>query len=133
MCGICKSMLAAEHTEQPGAELCPVCKRFPLDVDAPLDLSQWDYVDPDFKDAAEADELPPPELMGLASEQALESSENWKPEDLDEELPEDIYDEEEERVRTCYHCYQADSELAEVCPVCGDSYLPPALRQPHRA
>ena len=133
MCGICKSMLAAEHTEQPGAELCPVCKRFPLDVDAPLDLSQWDYVDPNFKDALEADELPPPELMGPASEQALETSKNWNPEDLDEELPEDIYDEEEERVRTCYHCYQADSELAEVCPVCGDSYLPPALRQPHKA
>ena len=134
MCEICKSMLAAEHTEQqPGAELCPVCKRFPLEVDAPLDLSQWDYVDPDFKEAIEADELPPPELMGPAPEQAVESLEDWKPGDPDEELPEDVYDEEEEQVRTCYHCYQADSEQAERCPVCGDSYLPPALRQPHKA
>jgi len=133
MCGICKSMLAAEHTEQPGAELCPVCRRFPMDVDVPLDLSQWDYVDPDFKEAVEADELPPPELMEAAPQQGMESSEDWNPEDLDEELPEDVYDEEEEAVRTCYHCYQADSEAAELCPVCGDSYLPPALRQPHKA
>jgi hypothetical protein len=133
MCGICKSMLAAEHTEQPGAELCPVCKRFPLDADAPLDLSQWDYIDPDFKNAFESDEFPPPEFENPLPVQAMESSENWKPEDMDEELPADVFDEEEEHVRTCYHCYQADSELAEVCPVCGDSYLPPALRQPHMA
>lgn len=134
MCGICKSMLAAEHTEQqPGAELCPVCKRFPLDVDAPLDLSQWDYVDPDFKHAIEADDLPPPEFEHPLPVQAMQSSEARKLDGPDEELPEDVYDEEEELVRTCYHCYQADSELAELCPVCGDSYLPPALRQPHRA
>ena len=118
-------MLAAEHTEQPGAELCPVCRRFPLDVDAPLDLSQWDYVDPDFKAAVESDTLPPPEFENSVPEQALESPENM--------VPEDVYDEEEEHVRTCYHCYQADSGLAELCPVCGDSYLPPALRQPHKA
>ena len=126
-------MLAAEHTEQLGVELCPKCRRFPLDVDAPLDLSQWDYVDPDFKDAVEAGELPPPEFENSTPDQAAESSENWNPEDLDEELPDDVYDEEEEPVRTCYHCYQATSELAELCPVCGDSYLPPELRQPHRA
>ena len=125
MCEICKSMLAAEHVEQPGAELCPVCRRFPLDADAPLDLSQWDYVDPEFKDALESDELQPPPLMDSMPEEAVESS--------DDLLPEDVYDEEEEHVRTCYHCYQADSEQAELCPVCGDSYLPPALRQPHSA
>ena len=118
-------MLAAEHAEQPGAELCPVCRRFPLDADAPLDLSQWDYVDPEFKDALESDELQPPPLMDSVPEEAVESS--------DDLLPEDVYDEEEEHVRTCYHCYQADSEQAELCPVCGDSYLPPALRQPHSA
>lgn len=133
MCEICKSMLAAEHTTHPGVELCPKCRRFPLDVDAPLDLSQWDCVDPEFKGAMEAGALPPPELMEPLPERALESAENWNPGDLDEELPEDVYDEEEEPVRTCYHCYQADSEMAELCPVCGDTYLPPALRQPHRA
>jgi hypothetical protein len=126
-------MLAAEHTEQPGAELCPVCKRFPLDVDAPLDLSQRENVDPDFRNAVETAELPPPDFENSVPEQGAEGSEDWNPEGLDEELPEDVYDEEEEHVRTCYHCYQADSELAELCPVCGDSYLPPALRQPHRA
>ena len=125
MCDICKSMLAAEHTDQPGAELCPVCRRFPLDVDAPLDLSQWDYVDPDFKEAFESDSLPPPEFEDLTPEQELKGSED--------PIPEDAYDEEEEHVRTCYHCYQAESEQAELCPVCGDSYLPPSLRQPHRA
>ncbi len=125
MCDICKSMLAAEHTEQPGAELCLVCRRFPLDADAPLDLSQWDYVDPDFKDGVESETLPPPEFENSMSEQALEG-----PEDP---IPEDVYDEEEEQVRICYHCYQAESEQAELCPVCGDTYLPPQLRQPHRA
>ena len=125
MCEICKSMLAAEHTEQPGTELCPVCRRFPLDVDAPLDLSQWDYVDPDFKDAFESNALEPPPKMGSTPEEAPESSED--------PIPEDVYDEEEEHVRTCYHCYQADSELAELCPVCGDSYLPRSQRTPHTA
>jgi hypothetical protein len=133
MCEICKSMLAAEHTEQPGAELCPQCRRFPLDADAPLDLSQWDYVDPDFKDAVESDALPPPEFENSVREQAAADSGDWNPEDPGEEIPEDVFDEEEEPVRTCYHCYQADSEQAEICPVCGDSYLPPALRQPHKA
>ncbi len=126
-------MLAAEHTEQPGAELCPQCRRFPLDVDAPLDLSQWDYVEPDFKDALESDNLASPAFTEPLPGPALKSLENLEPENLDEEIPEDAYDEIEERVRTCYHCYQAESELAERCPVCGDSYLPPALREPHRA
>ncbi|HXH49335.1 MAG TPA: hypothetical protein VNM47_08320 [Terriglobia bacterium] len=127
MCEICKSMLAAEHTEQQpsGVELCPVCRRFPLDVDVPLDLSQWDYVDPDFKNAVESNALEPPPMMDSMPVESLESSEDL--------LPEDVYDEEEEHVRTCYHCYQADSEQAELCPVCGDSYLPPSLRQPHKA
>jgi len=118
-------MLAAEHTEQPGAELCPVCRRFPLDADAPLDLSQWDYVDPDFQDAVESNALETAPILDSMPEEALESSESL--------LPEETCDEAEERVRTCYHCYQADSELAELCPVCGDSYLPPSLRQPYRA
>jgi len=128
MCEICKSMLAAEHTEQPGAELCPVCHRFPLEVDAPLDLSQWDYVDPAFRDAVEHNALEDAPLADSIPEESLESSESL--------LPEEAWDEDEEEaepVRTCYHCYQADSEPAELCPVCGDSYLPPALRQPHKA
>jgi hypothetical protein len=125
MCEICKSMLAAEHTEQPGAELCPMCHRFPLDVDAPLDLSQWDYVDPDFKDAIKSNALEPPPLMDSMPEEAKGGSEDL--------LPEDVYDDEEEPVRTCYHCYQAESEQAELCPVCGDSYLSPHLRSPHQA
>lgn len=127
MCEICKSMLAAEHTEQPGAELCPVCHRFPLEVDAPLDLSQWDYIDPAFRDAVERNALDDAPLPDSMPEEALESSEILLPEEAYDE------DEEEEPVRTCYHCYQADSEQAELCPVCGDSYLPPALRQPHKA
>jgi len=121
-------MLAAEHTEQPGAELCPVCHRFPLEVDAPLDLSQWDYVDPAFRDAVEHNALEDAPLADSIPEESLESSESL--------LPEEAWDEDEEEaepVRTCYHCYQADSEPAELCPVCGDSYLPPALRQPHKA
>lgn len=125
MCEICKSMLAAEHTEQPGAEMCPLCHRFPLDADAPLDLGQWDYVDPDFKDAVESSVLPAPAFENSMPGEAVEDSEDL--------LPEDVLDEEEEPVRSCYHCYQAESEQAEHCPVCGDSYLPAALRQPHRA
>ena len=120
MCEICRSTLAAEHTEQPGAELCPVCHRFPLDVDAPLDLSQWDYVDPDFQNAVESNALETAPIVVPVPEEALDSSES-------------LAQEEEEPVRTCYHCYQADSEPAELCPVCGDSYLPPSLRQPHKA
>jgi hypothetical protein len=124
VCEICSSMLAAEHTEQPGAELCPKCRRFPLDAEVPLDLSQWDYVAPDLRDEGESLEVATPEFVDSSSEQPLESSEG---EEADEEW------EEEEHVRTCYHCYQSDSGLGELCPVCGDSYLPPPLRQPHRA
>lgn len=133
MCEICKSMLAVEHTEQPGAELCPVCRRFPLDVDAPLDLSQWDYVDPAFQEAVESGTLETPAAFDSLPEQPLESSGDPIPEDFDQEIADLMDDETEEHVRTCYHCYQADSELAELCPVCGDSYLPPHLRQPHKA
>jgi hypothetical protein len=125
MCDICRSMLVAEHTERPGADLCPKCRRFPLDVEAPLDLSQWDYVEPDFRDAVESDTLAPPEFTEPMPEQELESSEDQISEEGDEEI--------EEAVRTCYHCYQADSELAELCLVWGDSYLPPSQRQPHKA
>ena len=128
MCEICKSMLAAEHTEQPGAELCPVCHRFPLDVDAPLDMSQWDFVDPAFQDAVESGALDAAPIEDLIPEQAQENPEALPPEETwDEEY------EEEEPVRTCYHCFMADSEAVELCPVCGDSYVPPALRQPHKA
>jgi hypothetical protein len=48
-------------------------------------------------------------------------------------IPEETGEEPEEHVRTCYHCYQIDSGLAEPCPVCGDSYLPPPMRKPHYA
>jgi hypothetical protein len=125
MCDICSSMLAAEHTEQLGAELCPKCRRFPLDVEMPLDLSQWDYVAPELQDAAEP--LAPATLgfPDSTPEQSLDAPETPVPEEADEEA--------EEHVRTCYHCYQGDSGLAELCPVCGDSYLPPSLRKPHRA
>jgi hypothetical protein len=130
MCEICGSMLAAEHAEQPGAELCPKCRRFPLDAEAPLDLSQWDYVSPDLQNAAAALAPPTPGFVDSMAEQAredpLEDPEGPFEEETDEE-------ETEEHVRTCYHCYQRDSGLAELCPVCGDSYLPPALRQPHLA
>lgn len=126
-------MLAAEHIEQPGTELCPHCRRFPLEVDAPLDPGQWDYVAPDFKDAVESSALAPPAFTDPMPDLPRESSEDHVPEDFDEELAEDLDEEPEEHVRTCFHCYQADSELGELCPVCGDSYLPPSLRQPHRA
>jgi hypothetical protein len=125
MCEVCSSMLAAEHTEQPGTELCPKCRRFPLDAEAPLDLSQWDYVAPDLRDEVESLEATTPDFAGSSSEQPLESPEELVAEEADEEA--------EEHVRTCYHCYQSDSGLGELCPVCGDSYLPPSLRKPHRA
>ena len=118
-------MLAAEHTEQPGAELCPKCRRFPLDAEMPLDLSQWDYVAPDLQNAAEGLSLETPSSDDSMPEEALESLEHSSLEETGEET--------EEPVQTCYHCYQADSGLAELCPVCGDSYLPPPLRKPHRA
>jgi hypothetical protein len=125
MCEICGSMLAAEHTEQPGAELCPKCRRFPLDEEMPLDLSQWDYVAPDLQNPVELIEPATPDSVDETQIQALESPEGPISEETDEET--------EEHVRTCYHCYQTDSGLAELCPVCGDSYLPPPLRKPHRA
>src|SRR5574340_240171 len=113
MCEICKSMLAAEHTEQPGAELCPKCRQFPLDVDAPLDLGQWDYVAPGFRDAVESFTPATTATADPAPDQAPENFEDI-PEVDDEELPADVDDESEEPVETCYHCYQADSELAEI-------------------
>lgn len=125
MCEICSSMLAAEHTEQPGADLCPKCRRFPLDAEMPLDLSQWDYVAPEMQNSAESFS-PEPGFVDSTPDQPTESPEDAIPEEIQEE-------ETEERVRTCYHCYQADSGLAELCPVCGDSYLPPPLRKPHPA
>jgi hypothetical protein len=128
MCEICSSMLAAEHTEQPGAELCPKCRLFPLDAEMPFDPSQWDYVAPDLQNPAES--------LGSATEGFVDPIPEQEPADLEDPIAEEIDEEEEpeeERVRTCYHCYQADSGLAELCPVCGDSYLPPSLRKPHPA
>jgi hypothetical protein len=125
MCEICSSMLAAEHAEQQGAELCPKCRRFPLDAEMPLDLSQWDYVAPELQDAAESLESATMGFVDSTPEQPLENPE--------EPIPEEIDEEPEEHVRTCYHCYQTDSGLGELCPVCGDSYLPPPLRKPHPA
>lgn len=126
MCEICSSMLAAEHTEQPGKELCQKCRQFPLDAEMPLDLSQWDNVAPDLQNAAESFAPEAPDFADSMREPSLESPEGSIPEETDEE-------EADEHVRTCYHCYQVDSGLAELCPVCGDSYLPPSLRKPHRA
>jgi hypothetical protein len=129
MCEICASMLAAERTEQAGAELCPKCRRFPLDAEMPLDLSQWDYVAPELQNAAEPVAPATPAFFDLIpDEQAAESPEDSIPDEAAEEA-----EEEEEHVRTCYHCYQEASGLAELCPVCGDSYLPPSLRKPHYA
>lgn len=122
MCDICGSMLRAEHTEQPGAELCPKCHRFPLDAEFPYDPSEWDYVAPELQNA-EPFAPAPPDLVDPIADLEPETA---VPEEGEEET-------EEEHVRTCYHCYQADSGLAEPCPVCGDSYLPPSLRKPHRA
>jgi hypothetical protein len=127
MCEICASMLAAEHDKQPGAELCPKCRRFPLDAEMPLDLSQWDYFAPELQNAPKSARVVTQNFVDSMLEQAVESAEDPLPEESEEE------DESEERVRTCYHCYQADSGLAERCPVCGDSYLPPFFRKAHRA
>jgi Zn-finger nucleic acid-binding protein len=44
MCEICGSMLAAEHTERPGAELCPKCRRFPLDAEEGRGVSGITYI-----------------------------------------------------------------------------------------
>lgn len=125
MCEICGSMLAAEHAEQPGAELCPKCRRFPLDAEVPLDLSQWDYVAPDLRNPAESISPATRDFVEVMPVQALKSPEGPVPEETDEEP--------EEHVRTCYHCYQIDSGLGEQCPVCGDSYLPPSMRKPYHA
>lgn len=129
MCEICGSMLAAEHTEQPGAELCPKCRRFPLDTEMPFDPSQWDYVAPNLEDASESGAQPEPGFFDSMPEETLQEPEEHVLGETDEEADE----EPEDRARTCYHCYQAESGLAEICPVCGDSYLPPAMRKPHLA
>jgi hypothetical protein len=131
MCEICASMLAAEHTEQAGAELCPKCRRFPLDAEMPLDLSQWDYVAPQLQDATEPVASATPTFFdSVLDEQAAESSGDSIHDEAAEETEEH---EEHEHVRTCYHCYQEVSGLAELCPVCGDAYLPPPLRKAHYA
>lgn len=125
MCEICGSMLAAEHAEQPGAELCPKCRRFPLDAEAPLDLSQWDYVAPDSQTLAGSIAATPRNSGDVMLVREPTSPQGPIPEEADEEP--------DEHVRTCYHCYQIDSGLAEHCPVCGDSYLPPLMRKPYHA
>ncbi len=127
MCQICESMLAAEHAEQPGTELCPKCRRFPLDAEAPFDPSQWDYVAPELRNPGE--NIPPrmQEFDDGVLLKALESSEGATPGEAD------AGEEPDDHVRTCYHCYQIASGLGERCPVCGDSYLPPAMRKPYHA
>ncbi len=127
MCEICGSMLAAEHTEQPGAELCPKCLRFPLDAEVPLDLSQWDYVAPELQNPAEPVAPTTPDFVDVMPVRALKSPEDPIPEETD------TTEEPEEHVRTCYHCYQIDSGLAQSCPECGDSYMPPSMRKPYHA
>lgn len=122
MCEICGTMLAAEHKQQPGAELCPKCRRFPLDAEMPFDPSQWDYVAPDLENLVGSVPRTTQEIADVMPVEALEPPNS---EETDE-VP-------DEHVRTCYHCYQIDSGLAEPCPVCGDSYLPPAMRKPHHA
>ena len=125
MCEICGSMLAAEHTEDPVAELCPKCRRFPLDAELPFDPSQWDYVAPELLNPAESASPGTQASVDEMPAQVLTSPEG--------EIPEETDEEPEEHVRTCYHCYQIDSGLAEFCPVCGDSYLPPSMHKPHYA
>jgi hypothetical protein len=80
---------------------------------------------PDSQNAAESFAPATPGFVDSIPEQGLKSAEGLILEETDKEA--------EEHVRSCYHCYQIDSGLAELCPVCGDSYLPPPLRKPHRA
>lgn len=148
MCEICESMLAAEHQEQPDAPLCPKCNRFPLAAEVSFDLSQWDYVAPELREAQqtlevnatampfpdggpelEPEDMDREELASGEGEDVSEDEMDWAGEEVEGEMEEG----EEEHVQTCYHCYQAASGLAERCPVCGDSYLPPELRKPHSA
>ena len=125
MCEICGSMLAAEHEENPGAALCPECRRFPLETEVPLDPSPWDYVAPEMENPTGPIAPPTPDVVEVTPAPGENASPALIADETDEE-PDD-------HVRTCYHCYQIDSGLAERCPVCGDSYLPPSLREPHHA
>ena len=125
MCEICESMLAAEHSENPGAALCPQCGRFPLDAEVSLDPSQWDYVAPELQNPTGPIAPATPDFADATPAQVVEGPQAAISHEIDEE-PED-------RVQTCYHCYQIDCGLAERCPVCGDSYLPPSMREPHHA
>ncbi len=135
MCEICESMLAAEHKRRPGVKLCPRCKRFPLDADMPFDPSQWDYVAPE---AAQLTQFfttstpEPPLLPGMRFPQPAMLPQTFEIDSRDlGQAGAGTPEKEEEREPTCYHCYQVESGLAERCPVCGDSYLPPELRKPH--
>lgn len=130
MCEICESMLAAEHKQRSGAELCPKCKRFPLDAEVQFDPTQWDYVAQGGGKPGQSFQAQPPLVTGPDAD-ALQPSPIDAGEFQFEET--DYLEEEQNQVRTCYHCYQIASGLAERCPVCGDSYLPAALRQPHLA
>ncbi len=124
MCEICESMLAAEHSKQVGADLCPRCGRFPLNAELPLDVlesSQWQHVTPETPRSGDK------VLLTIPTKPEAPLPELAEEEDLDE--LED--DETEEPIRTCYHCYQILSGLGERCPVCGDSFLPWSLRK-HR-
>jgi hypothetical protein len=128
MCEICESMLAAEHKPQSGAALCPKCLRFPLDAQVAIDPSQWDYVAPELRNPTQSiAPQPTPILPDLTAVQPLESLEDLISDETN------ATEEPDEHVRTCYHCYQIGSGLGERCPVCGDSYLPAAMRKPYSA
>jgi hypothetical protein len=131
MCQICASMLAAEHKKKPKGPLCPKCKRFPLAAEVAFDPSQWDYVAPGARQPAPFFQTAAPTTPIMPGMNRLQPVGL----DLEDILFEETGSMEKEasQERTCYHCYQVDSGLAERCPVCGDSYLPAALRKPHLA
>ena len=140
MCEICASMLAAEHRKHPGNPLCPNCNRFPLNAEMRIDPDQWDYVAPELREGSgppgttvapvviTGGSLPFERPKPPAGRAVFET-----PDPGDDEFEDEFEEGEEENVQTCYHCYQIASGLAERCPVCGDSYLPPELRRPHLA
>ena len=125
MCEICGSVLAAEHRENAGAALCPQCGRFPLDAEVPLDPSQWDYVGPELQNPTAPISPATPDFVDVTPAQVEKA--------LQAPISQETDKEADDRVQTCYHCYQIDSGLAERCPVCGDSYLPPSMREPYHA
>lgn len=102
-----------------------------------FDPSQWDYVAPEAAQLTQFFTTSSPEAPILPGTRIPQPSMLPQPLPMDskdfafEET--DPAEKEENHEPTCYHCYQIASGLAERCPVCGDSYLPPALRKPHFA